>query len=54
MRTPRKRSSSYDLTTVSDLADVTDPLVLGGPPECPERPLCLQGLIDTYGLRFDV
>jgi osmoprotectant transport system substrate-binding protein len=47
-------ADEYGLTTVSDLATVTDPLVLGGPPECPERPLCLQGLIDTYGLRFDV
>lgn len=50
----QETADEYDLTTVSDLANVTDPLVLGGPPECPERPLCLQGLIDTYGLRFDV
>jgi osmoprotectant transport system substrate-binding protein len=27
-------------------------LVLGGPPECPERPFCLVGLQDTYGLEF--
>ena len=27
-------------------------LVLGGPPECPERPFCLIGLQDTYGLEF--
>lgn len=45
-------AEEYDLTTVSDLADVPDPLVLGGPPECPERPYCLLGLIETYGLRF--
>lgn len=50
----QETADEYDLATVSDLAKVTDPLVLGGPPECPERPLCLQGLIDTYGLRFDV
>ncbi|HZA20000.1 MAG TPA: glycine betaine ABC transporter substrate-binding protein, partial [Actinomycetota bacterium] len=25
---------------------------LGGPPECPERPLCLLGLENTYGLQF--
>jgi osmoprotectant transport system substrate-binding protein len=50
----QETADEYDLTTVSDLATVTDPLVLGGPPECPERPLCLQGLIDTYGLKFDV
>jgi osmoprotectant transport system substrate-binding protein len=40
----------YGLSTVSDLAGVSDSLTLGGPPECPERPLCLQGLIDVYGL----
>jgi osmoprotectant transport system substrate-binding protein len=44
----------YGLSTVSDLAGVSDSLTLGGPPECPERPLCLQGLIDVYGLSFDV
>ncbi len=27
-------------------------LVLGGPPECPERPFCLLGLQETYGLEF--
>lgn len=27
-------------------------LILGGPPECPERPFCLPGLQDTYGLEF--
>lgn len=27
-------------------------LVLAGPPECPERPFCLKGLTDTYGLTF--
>ncbi len=50
----QETADEYGLTTVSDLQGVTDALVLGGPPECPERPLCLQGLIDTYGLKFDV
>lgn len=27
-------------------------LVFGGPPECPERPFCLIGLRETYGLEF--
>jgi osmoprotectant transport system substrate-binding protein len=27
-------------------------LVFGGPPECPERPFCLIGLQETYGLTF--
>jgi osmoprotectant transport system substrate-binding protein len=31
---------------------VASQLVLGGPPECPERPFCLKGLEDTYGLQF--
>jgi osmoprotectant transport system substrate-binding protein len=39
------------LSTVSDLQDHSD-LVLGGPPECPQRPLCLPGYEETYGLAF--
>jgi glycine betaine/choline ABC-type transport system substrate-binding protein len=27
-------------------------LTFGGPPECPERPFCLLGLQETYGLEF--
>jgi osmoprotectant transport system substrate-binding protein len=27
-------------------------LVLGGPPECPQRPFCAKGLTDTYGITF--
>jgi glycine betaine/choline ABC-type transport system substrate-binding protein len=27
-------------------------LVLGGPPECPDRPFCLPGLEETYGIEF--
>ena len=27
-------------------------LVLGGPPECPQRPFCAIGLEETYGLTF--
>ena len=49
----QETADEYGLATVSDLAGVTEPLTLGGPPECPERPLCLQGLIGTYGLKFD-
>lgn len=41
-----------DLTTISDLAPAASQLVFGGPPECPERPLCLLGLESTYGLKF--
>jgi osmoprotectant transport system substrate-binding protein len=31
---------------------ISTTLALGGPPECPERPFCLVGLQDTYGLEF--
>jgi len=27
-------------------------LVLGGPPECPQRPFCIPGLQKTYGITF--
>jgi osmoprotectant transport system substrate-binding protein len=37
---------------LSELADLAPGLAFGGPPECPDRPYCLAGLEDTYGLRF--
>lgn len=40
------------LRTLSDLASVTPPLTMGGPSECPERPYCLKGLQQVYGLRI--
>ena len=40
------------VSTISDLAGIDEPLRFGGPVECPERPLCLLGLADTYGLTF--
>jgi osmoprotectant transport system substrate-binding protein len=45
-------AARYRLRTVSDLTAVAPALVFGGPPECPERPYCLQGLRRVYGLRF--
>ncbi len=50
----RETAERYGLETVSDLLEVDEPLVLGGPPECPERPLCIPGYEEVYGLRFDV
>lgn len=43
------------VSTLSELADACGDgsLVLGGPPECPERPFCQLGLEETYGLQFD-
>jgi osmoprotectant transport system substrate-binding protein len=49
----RTTADKYSLTKVSDLSGVTDELVLGGPPECPERPYCAIGLQDIYGLTIE-
>ncbi|MCW2684102.1 MAG: putative glycine betaine/choline-binding protein of an ABC-type transport system [Blastococcus sp.] len=37
---------------LSDLAAFAPELAFGGPPECPDRPLCLPGLAEVYGLEF--
>ena len=49
----QETAERYDLETISDLAPVAGELVFGGPPECPERPLCLLGLQEVYGLSFE-
>jgi osmoprotectant transport system substrate-binding protein len=41
-----------DLRKLSDLEPIAGQLVLGAPPECPQRPLCLKGLQDVYELHF--
>lgn len=47
-------SDEYDVATLSELAEAcSSGLILGGPPECPERPFCQLGLEETYGLTFD-
>jgi osmoprotectant transport system substrate-binding protein len=40
------------LRSLSDLRPIASQLVFGGPPECPDRLLCLIGLRDVYGLKF--
>jgi osmoprotectant transport system substrate-binding protein len=45
-------AQEHGLETVSDLAAVAEDLTLGGPPECPERPFCIPGLKDVYGVEF--
>ena len=47
-------AEKYGLEKVSDLLAVTDQLKLAGPPECPERPLCIPGYEEVYGLQFEV
>ncbi|WP_134324735.1 ABC transporter substrate-binding protein [Cumulibacter soli] len=43
-------ADEYDLSSIADLADVSEPLTLGGPPELAERPYGPNGLSDTYGI----
>ena len=45
-------ADEHNLKTISDLAAYSkdNPISLGGPPECPQRPFCLPGLEETYGL----
>jgi osmoprotectant transport system substrate-binding protein len=48
----QETAEANDLASVSDLAPVAGDLTLGGPPECPERPFCLPGLQEVYGVEF--
>jgi osmoprotectant transport system substrate-binding protein len=45
-------AEKWGLTDLSDLTKVKGDLVLGGPPECPQRPFCEPGLEKTYGVHF--
>lgn len=45
-------AQKHNLKKMSDLAAVSKQLVLGAPPECPQRPFCIQGLKSTYGIEF--
>ncbi len=38
--------------TLSDLAPDAEDLTLGAPAECPDRPYCIPGLKDVYGIEF--
>jgi osmoprotectant transport system substrate-binding protein len=49
----QKTAKRHGLVAISDLTAIDEDLAFGGPPECPERPLCLDGLESTYGLQFD-
>jgi osmoprotectant transport system substrate-binding protein len=43
----------FGLTTMTSLAAVANQLTIGAPPECPQRPFCLTGLRDAYGIVFN-
>jgi len=49
----RELAERLDLDAISDLRRVDDDLVFGGPPECPQRLFCLQGLESVYNLGFE-
>ncbi len=46
-------AEANDLATLSDLAELSarQPITLGGPPECPERPFCQVGLEEVYDVQ---
>jgi osmoprotectant transport system substrate-binding protein len=45
-------AAQNDVGALSDLKPLAPDLAFGGPPECPDRPLCLPGLERVYGLDF--
>jgi osmoprotectant transport system substrate-binding protein len=45
-------AAEHGVTRLSDLTPLAAGLTFGGPPECPDRPLCLPGLQRVYGLDF--
>ncbi|KAA9086593.1 ABC transporter substrate-binding protein [Microbacterium radiodurans] len=44
-------AEQWNLTTIADLANVTEPLTLGGPAELEQRPYGPSGLEATYGVQ---
>lgn len=48
----QETADKLGLEDVSDLGQHNGTLILGGPPECPEREFCLLGLESVYGLDF--
>lgn len=47
-------AQTNNLVSLSDLAAYSagDPVRLGGPPECPQRPFCQPGLEEVYGVQI--
>ena len=48
----KERADELGIKTISDLKDKDSELTFTGTPECRQRPDCLVGLQDVYGLKF--
>jgi osmoprotectant transport system substrate-binding protein len=48
-----RTAAEHRLQRISDLAPLAPRLRFGGPPECPQRLLCLSGFRSVYGLSFE-
>jgi glycine betaine/choline ABC-type transport system substrate-binding protein len=48
----KETADKLGVSTISDLKDKASKLTFSGTPECPQRPDCLLGLQDVYGLKF--
>jgi osmoprotectant transport system substrate-binding protein len=48
----KAEADANHLVKLSDVSAVASGWTLGGPPECPQRPFCQQGLMSVYGLNF--
>ncbi len=45
-------STAASPASAAPAGSIASQLTLGGPPECPQRPFCVLGLKDTYGVQF--
>src|SRR6476660_2741926 len=48
----KSKADQLGVSTVSDLKSKAPQLTFSGTPECPQRPDCLLGLKQVYGLKF--
>jgi osmoprotectant transport system substrate-binding protein len=48
----RQFSEENDVTTLSDLGELGEPVALAAAPDCPERPDCQVGLEEVYGIQI--
>jgi osmoprotectant transport system substrate-binding protein len=50
--TPTPSGAASTAPATGAAGTLASTFIFGGPPECPNRPFCLIGLKDTYGLEF--